>query len=204
MKKLYQNRMITVAAIWIAITGATWGGKNVEPARTPIAPVDLPFYIGIGAVWSMTSLNCPCAKDQRRMYDSTNFGGILRVGYDFNPYFGVEARVLHSRISKLFAETTHYGLYLKPQYHITNAINVYGLAGYGHTYIETLCKSFSYDVNGFSFGAGFEYDFNALPHEQGDAETGWGLFVDYQNFAWDRGKQKTRSNIFSAGITYDF
>jgi opacity protein-like surface antigen len=199
MKKL----LLIAATLLVGSSHVAVAGKNTAPALSPVVPVDLPFYIGVGGVWSITSLDCPCKKGLRK-YDNSNFGGIVRIGYDFNPYFGIEGRVLKSKFSKRFAETTHYGLYLKPQYHITDAINVYALIGYGHTRVDTTCKTPLYDQNGMSFGAGLEYDFQALPNEQGDAETGWGLFVDYQNLLWDKGVGKVRSNIVSAGITYDF
>jgi opacity protein-like surface antigen len=192
---------IVLATVLSMVT--LYAGKNSEPAASPVVPVDLPLYIGIGGVWSMTSTDCPCAAG-KRLYDSSNFGGIIRIGYDFNPFFGIEARALKSKYSKKFAETTHYGIYLKPQYHITEAMNLYALAGYGHTRVDSTCKSPLYEKNGFSFGAGMEYDFTSLVNEQGDAETGWGMFVDYQNLLMDKGINKVRSNIFSTGITYDF
>jgi len=198
-----KNKFAGVAlSLFLSVT-ALYAGKNTEPAQSPIIPVDLPIYIGIGGIWSTTSTDCPCASGER-LYDSSNYGGIVRLGYDFNPYFGIEARFLKSQFSKKFAETTHYGLYLKPQYHITEAMNVYALAGYGRTRIDTDCQSPLYEDNGFSFGAGMEYDFKSLSNEQGDAETGWGMFADYQNLLWDEGPNNVRSNIFSVGITYDF
>ena len=181
-------------------------GKDAAPAESPVIPVTtIPFYVGIGGVWSITSTNCPCAQGSGgRKYDNSNFGGILRLGYDFNPFFGIEARFLKSKYSKKFAETSHYGLYLKPQVHISDAVNIYGLLGYGKTRIDcTYKKKPIYDSYGFSFGAGMEYDFVSADG-QGDAEEGWGMFLDYQNILWDKGQGKTRSNVFSAGITYDF
>ncbi len=199
MKKIFFGLL----AITLLSAATLTAGKNSAPANSPVVPVSTnPLYIGIGGVWSMTSLNCRCRGGQR-LYDSTNFGGMIRLGYDINPFFGIEARFLKSKFSKQFAETTHYGLYLKPQYHITNAMNIYALAGYGHTTIDTLCKLSRYDKNGFSFGAGIEYDF-AAADGQGDAEEGWGMFADYQNLLLDKGPNKVRSNIFSIGITYDF
>ncbi len=181
-------------------------GKNSEPADSPIIPVvTIPFYVGIGGLWSITSTDCPCASaNGTRKYDNTNFGGILRVGYDFTPFFGIEARFLRSQLSKKFATTTHYGIYAKPQFHVSDAVNVYGLIGYGHTQIDCDVKPKPiYDDNGWSFGAGIEYDF-ASADGQGDAEEGWGAFIDYQNILYDAGKGNVRSNVFSAGITYDF
>jgi len=152
----------------------------------------------------MVSNNCPCAGAKKRLYDTTNFGGILRVGYDFNPFFGIEARFLRSQLAKNYATTTHYGIYAKPQVHISDAVNIYGLIGYGHTQVDCKYKTNPiYEGNGLSFGGGVEYDF-AAGDGQGDAEEGWGAFVDYQNLLRDAGKLKVSSNVISAGITYDF
>jgi opacity protein-like surface antigen len=190
-----------ILAMLVSITAAH-AGKNTEPADSPVIPVTtVPFYIGIGGVMGVVSAKCPCGE---RLYDRSNFGGIVRVGYDFSPFFGVEARILRSQLSKNFATTTHYGLYAKPQIHINDAINIYALIGYGHTKINCDYQSKPlYEGNGWSLGAGMEYDF-ASADGQGDAEEGWGMFVDYQNILRDAGKNAVRSNVVSAGITYDF
>ena len=189
----------------LLLGGFVHAGKNIEPAQSPIVPVStIPFYIGVGGVMGMVSNDCPCAAGGKRMYDTTNFGGILRVGYDFNSYFGIEARFLRSQLSKQYATTTHYGIYAKPQYHVSDAVNIYALIGYGHTRIDCKYKTKPlYEDNGWSFGGGVEYDF-AAGDGQGDAEEGWGAFVDYQNVLRNAGKLKVRSNIISAGVTYDF
>ncbi len=200
------KKILTFFISILFVTAALEAGKNTEPARSPVAPVTVPFYIGVGGIIGIVSTTCPCAKnpDAKRLYDTSNFGGILRIGYDFNPYFGIEARFLRSQLSKNFATTTHYGLYAKPQIHISDAVNIYGLIGYGHTRIDCDYKKKPiYEGNGWSFGGGMEYDF-ASGDGQGDQETGWGAFVDYQNLLRDAGTNKVRSNVISAGITYDF
>jgi OOP family OmpA-OmpF porin len=202
---MFKKVLLVTVVLTVTTTMTLSAGKNVEPARSPIIPVvTIPFYIGVGAIISPTSTVCPCADSDKRKYDTSNFGGILRVGYDFNPYFGIEARFLRSGISNNFATMTHYGIYAKPQIHISDAVNIYGLVGYGHTKVD--CKSKKnpiYEGNGWSFGGGMEYDF-ASGDGQGDAEEGWGAFADYQSILRDAGLNKTRSNAFSAGITYDF
>jgi OOP family OmpA-OmpF porin len=199
---MHKHLKVLIAFGLIAVSAQA--GKNAEPADSPVVPVTVPFYIGIGGSMGMTSAACPCAGNAARKYDTTNFGGLLRIGYDFNPYFGVEARFLRSQLSRNFAKTTHYGLYAKPQFHISDAVNVYALIGYGHTKVECDYKPKPlYDANGWSFGGGIEYDF-VSGDGQGEAESGWGAFVDYQNLLRDAGADKVRSNVFSAGITYDF
>ena len=201
-KTMIRNIFAGLAATAV-MTMTTHAGKNVEPAQSPVVPVaTIPFYIGVGGIMGMVSNDCPCAGEGKRMYDTTNFGGLLRIGYDFNPFFGIEARFLRSQLAKNYAITTHYGIYAKPQVHISDAANIYGLIGYGHTRVDCTKKTL-YDGSGWSFGGGVEYDF-ASGDGQGDAEEGWGAFVDYQNILRDGGKLKVRSNVVSAGVTYDF
>ncbi len=204
------KKMLSALALGALLASANaMAGKNVEPVETEVVPVVTPnpFYIGIGGIWSGNSRDCSCAgADNGRMKDST-FGGIVRIGYDFNPYFGIEARALHANLGVDFAKTTHYGIYLKPQYHITDLINVYGLAGYGHTEVECTASDTNnnnFTKNGFSFGAGIEYDLSGDKGAQGDEEEGWGLFVDWQNLAYHDSPARTNVNIISAGVTYDF
>ena len=204
MKKL----LSLVALLTLLASSTATAGKNYEPVESDVVPVDLPnpFYVGIGGIWSGVSRDCSC--DKNRLKDST-YGEIIRVGYDFNPYFGIEARALQANLGINFAKTTHYGIYLKPQYHVTEAMNVYALAGYGHT--DVICTadrrsrgSQDFHKNGFSFGAGIEYDLSKDLGFQGDEEKGWGLFVDWQNLAYHDTPQKTNVNVVTAGITYDF
>jgi opacity protein-like surface antigen len=61
-----------------------------------------------------------------------------------------------------------------------------------------------FSKNGLSIGAGIEYDLSPDEGIQGDAEEGWGLFVDWQNLAYKDSPQNTNINVVSAGVTYDF
>jgi len=209
--------VITVIAMILSVSSYA-GGKTVINADAEVIPIPsvsinpIPLYLGLGLIASAVSKDCPCDDDARQK-DMT-YGGLVRAGWDINEYFGLEARALKANIEKDFSTTTHYGLYGKPQYHVNDAINVYGLLGYGRTEIEgcgfnngTLSK------NGFSYGAGFEYDLSADTslgqysrafNGQGDQEKGWGLFADYQNLLANEGIFKTDTNIFTIGITYDF
>ncbi len=204
------KKMLSAIAIGSLLASANaMAGKNVEPVETEVVPVveTIPFYIGVGGIWSGVSRDCACAgATDGRMKDST-YGGIIRIGYDFNPYFGIEARALHANQDINFAKTTHYGIYAKPQYHISNLVNVYALAGFGHTKVEcTATDSNNNDFvqDSFSFGAGIEYDLSGKKGGQGDAEEGWGLFLDWQNLAYHDSPAKTNINVVTAGITYDF
>ncbi len=206
MKKL----LSVVALSALLASSHAMAGKNYEPVESDVVPVDIPnpFYVGIGASWVGASRNCPC--DRTKLIKESSFGETIRVGYDFNPFFGVEARALQNSLAITNSKVTHYGIFLKPQYHVTPLMNVYGLAGFGHT--EALCTqnknkkggSKDFKKNGFSFGAGIEYDLSGDQGIQGDEEEGWGLFADWQNLAYKDSPQNTNVNVVSAGITYDF
>ena len=206
-----------IALSSLLVSGVLVAGKNVAPVEAPVVPVvDVnPFYIGVGLLWAGTSRNCACDNDNpnKRLKESA-YGVIGRIGYDFNQYIGVEARALKSTMDINFATLTHYGLYLKPQYPLTDKLNVYGLVGYGKTKVDCDHKDVSrkFDKTGVSVGIGFEYDMSSDESVassrtfdgQGDQEKGWGVWVDYQNFLNDEGKDKIKANIVTAGVTYDF
>ncbi len=196
------------------------GGKGVSPAIEPVAVIPvipvidpLPIYVGVGVLWAGMSRDCACENGK---VEETTYGGIIRAGYDFNQYVGIEARGLYSSIQKDIATTEHYGLYLKPMLPVRENINVYGLIGYGKTKIDCIVSSLSYDKNAFNWGTGLEYDFSDKASDQeegtynrdfdghGEQEKGWGMWIDYQNLLRDSGISNFNSNIVTAGITYDF
>jgi len=212
-------RKITISLVSVIALGTSSyaGGKFVEPVEAPVAPIvdtinPLPLYVGLGLVAAAVSKDCPCA-DADRQKDMT-YGGLVRVGWDFNQYIGLEARYMNASMEKDFSTTTHYGIFAKPQYHITNQMNVYGLVGYGETRVEGCAlNDGELKESGLSYGLGFEYDFgsdenlgqyNRMFDGQGDQEKGWGIWADYQNLFHNEGTYNVKTNIFSVGVTYDF
>jgi OOP family OmpA-OmpF porin len=145
----------------------------------------------------------------------TRYGSILRLGADYNDYIGLEARVLKTFGSDIFSDTEHYGLYLKPQYHVADKVNIYGLIGYGKTSIDYTngVRSSTTSESGLSYGAGFEYDlssdtslgqYSRMFDGQGEQEKGWGLWADFQRLLTDEGAFDTTSSVATFGVTYDF
>ena len=215
------NKILISAVTIILLANNTYaGGKFVAVADSEVVAIPVPIminpvplYIGLGVVASAIDRDpCACGDSENK---DLRYGSMLRVGWDFNPYVGAEARVLKTLENDAFSETTHYGLYLKPQYHVTAQMNVYGLLGYGNTTVDYTngIQSSTTDENGFSYGAGFEYDFepdaslgtySRIFDGQGDQEKGWGMWVDVQHLLNDAGAVNTTSNILTAGITYDF
>lgn len=141
-----------------------------------------PWYLGAGLVGAKV--------DNGNCVDIT-YGAMVKAGYDFNDYVGVEARALKTNWEYEGAKIEHYGAFLKPQYSITEEINLYGLLGYANTKTN---QRFVLDDNGFAFGAGVDYDFG-----ESDA---FSLFVDYERLL-------QKSNIpdldaVALGLAYKF
>ncbi|MGC9350382.1 MAG: porin family protein [Sulfurovum sp.] len=211
------------------------GGKIIAPAVAPVAMVEEssvnPLYLGLGLLWGDTSRECYCYDLQGNLRDVVRtdddaWGGIVRLGYDFNQYVGIETRFLSASLGGGLFDTTHYGIFLKPKTPIGERFNLYGLLGYGHTKIETDCGVVqeSYSKNGFSYGIGLEYDLSSKDDDyesytnegnmnpefdrpfdgHGDQEVKWGLWVDYQKLLHDEGAAKYRSHVVTFGVTYDF
>lgn len=225
MKKTIQ--IMTLSSL--IATSSLFGGGDIAPPVAPVAILEAdpnPFYVGVGILWAGVSRDCSTPGCPTvRLKDST-WGGIIRAGWEYNQYIGIEGRALKATIESDWGETTHYGIFLKPQYPVSERVNIYGLLGYGHTEIETDCAAIrdSFEHDGFSYGIGLEYDlsdrdddYEAHRTEDNpnpvfdrdfdghmDQETGWGLWVDYQNLLHNEGPANFKSNIISFGITYDF
>jgi OOP family OmpA-OmpF porin len=215
MKKMIMKLLALSVLSTVLYAG---GGKAVAPAEAVVAPIPevvspIPWYVGLGVMASFINRDpCPCGGGD---LSDRRYGGIIRAGYDFNNYFGIEARALKTLESKAFSKVTHYGLYAKPQYHIVDQANIYALLGYGRTivdYTNGIISSHN-PKNGFSYGVGLEYDFGKDKSEgtydrafdgQGDQEEGWGMWIDAQHLLFNAGSMHTDSNIITAGITYDF
>lgn len=217
MKKTIQ--IMTLSSL--VATSSLFGGGDISPAVAPLAIVEAdpnPFYVGVGLLWAGVSRDCVTSGcPEVRLKDST-WGGIIRAGWEYNQYVGIEGRALKATLDSDWGETTHYGIFLKPQYPVSEKVNIYGLLGYGHTEIDTDCTAihdtFKYD--GFSYGIGLEYDLSETEDDRiegtydrpfdghMDQERGWGLWIDYQNLMHNEGPANFKSNIITFGITYDF
>ena len=216
------KKRIVLSAITIAVMmTSSYAGGDIVPVVIPVEPtapthVPSPVYIGAGLVWGQYNKGCKGACQ----YEDVTYGGMIRVGYDFNQYIGVEARF----ISTFWGaddlggqELQHVGLFVKPMAPISENVNVYGLLGYGFTETRTGGNKnlATVDADGFSAGLGVEFDLsdkeadseNNVYYEngfdgQGDQELGWGLFVDYQRLIVDN--ELPDMDVVSAGVTYDF
>ena len=228
MKTIFKKVTLSV----FLSTGSILAGGMIAPVTAPVAAIveedPNPFYVGVGLLWAGVSRDCDDPSEycpDTRLKDST-WGWIVRAGWEYNQYIGIEGRALKATIDSDWGETTHYGIFLKPQYPVSERVNIYGLLGYGHTQIDTDCTAihdtFKYD--GFSYGIGLEYDLSSKEddyeaHKENeddvltfdrefdghmDQEKNWGLWIDYQNLMHNEGPANFKSNIITFGITYDF
>ncbi|HFU77267.1 MAG TPA: hypothetical protein ENK68_02035, partial [Epsilonproteobacteria bacterium] len=111
----------------------------------------------------------------------------------------------------------HIGLYAKPQYPVSERVNLYGLLVYGCTKNPGNGGRLNYfDCDsGFSAGAGLEYDLSDRKGDflkdaqydrafdgYADQGKGWSLFVDYQRLLIK--SNVPDMDVISAGLRYDF
>ena len=180
-----------------------------EPPRPP-APSKVsvsPLYLGIGLSAGRYSTNCGCAS--KSGVDKT-VGGVVRAGYDFNKYLGVEARALMTPLKEDGGKIKHIGAFIKPMYPVTDGLNVYGLGGIAKTTTEGHLRKT--DVTGLALGAGVEYDLSSDTKKEGkynrefdgkgDQEKGLGVFADYERLFYK--KNSPDLDAVSVGVTYDF
>ena len=191
-----------VIAITLLSTGVFAGGDFVVEPNVVFEPIEETtperesiFYMGIGAVATGLSRECPCDSNGDRLKDMT-YGGLFKAGINITDYIGIEARYINSSIESDFSEVEHYGIYLKPQYLFNEKAKIYGLLGYGETTVDYTIsnKNSTLSENGLSYGAGFEYTF----------DNNMGLWVDMQHIFSDEGTYSTDLNLGAAGISYNF
>ncbi|SHO81460.1 putative outer membrane protein A [hydrothermal vent metagenome] len=207
------KRIVLSVTTVVAMSSVTFAGGDFIPVVEPvmvIPPVPINttgLYVGIGLVATYFDGVCSCGNS----YEDYTYGALLRLGYDYNEYIGLEARVLTSQIEDEGAKIkSHYGVFLKPQYHITDDINVYGLLGYANTEVGDTIKI---DDSGFSWGVGLEYDISDDKKEdgiydrafdgKGNQEKGLGLYIDYQKLL-QKDNYPHDMHVLSVGLSYDF
>jgi len=207
------NKIVLSVATVVAMSSVSFAGGDFVPVVEPVivippVPVETSgVYIGVGIVSTFFDGVCVCDST----YEDYTYGALVRVGYDYNNYIGFEVRALTSQIEDEGAKIkSHYGVFIKPQYHITDDINVYGLLGYAKTEVG---DTVNIDESGFSWGLGLEYDLSSDTKEdgvynrafdgQGNQEKGWGVFVDYQKLL-QKDNYPHDMHVLSFGISYDF
>ncbi len=219
MKKKVIAALLT--GLLMNMTAEAGNGKEAAPAEAVVEPIPAmktptPVYIGLGLVWGKYS---GCDASPGCKYEDVTYGALVRAGYEWNQYIGIEARALATfwGDDPLGGEKLrHFGLFAKPMYPIGEDFNLYALLGYGWTKTSTNNINLpEVDESGFSAGLGLEYDLSSKEDDkesdtaydrgfdgQADQERGWGLFVDYQRLLIK--SNVPDMDVISAGVTYDF
>jgi hypothetical protein len=166
------------------------------------------FYAGIGITASRYQTNCStsCGKSGT---DKT-LGLIVRAGYDFNQYIGLEARGIRTNLKDNGGAIKHAGIFIKPMLPVSDTTHIYGLVGLAKTTTQGSLQRTNAET--LALGAGLEVDLSEdSPKEgrygrkfdgQGDQEKGVGLFMDYERMVVKSGAPDL--DALSAGVTYDF
>jgi len=200
--------------------------KDVEPAV--VVPVVTPeeeagsFYVGAGMVYNRTYSTDSAWFDNALTQDETlGLTGIL--GYNFNQYMAVEGRISKSFWERDYADITTYSIFLKPQYPITEDISVYGLLGFGKSYVEGSEGDSSHysawpnkigkeimDETGFQWGFGLNYAFTKhlslfadYTSTAKDAKISSRLY-DYNGVADNTTYTELSTDGITVGLTYNF
>jgi len=200
----------------VTMSSLGFAGGNVEPVEAaPIVDEVSPFYVGLGLSNVSTHASSKSLDFFNDKPGQDETGDILLMaGYEFNPYIAVEGRYMNSVFGESSIIRDSWGLYMKPQYPVTEAFTLYALLGYGGMSADAKGLRIdakgpnlgSLDDTGFQWGVGASYDLNAH----------FSIFFDYVNVANDMDADSTfdippylpyvkvDSDALSVGVTYHF
>ena len=185
--------MIIAAA---AASTMVMAGGAIAPVEV-VAPVidDSGFYVGAGYSYIDTDL----VFGDFIADDGFNAGTIL-AGYNFNKYVALEGRYTFSADVDFDGAETYadissdvWGIYVKPQYPVTENFKVYGLLGYGETEVLD-------DTGSFQYGLGGSYAATASVEVFGD----WVRAYDEDDNDVAFGDYELSQDVFTLGVNYKF
>ncbi len=151
------------------------------------------------------------------LWDNDHSEIMIQAGYNFNEYIAVEGRywfgISDDSILNDAAESSvdAWGIYVKPQYPVTEAFNIYALLGYGAAeYSWTVndangwSNTWSDDsVDGFSWGLGASYAFTDNVAVFVDYVSIYNDDENYFNTVDDIDLDRT-IDTWNFGVTYNF
>jgi len=218
MKKLN----LSLAAIFAMGTFAVAGGDiaPVEPVVEEPVVVESAgnFYLGLAYGYLDTTEDYTELVSGGTLKTSVideNFDDIMiQAGYNFNEYIAIEGRYWFGLSDTSISYNGNawdvsldaWGIYVKPQYPVTEAFNVYALLGYGgaefdisRTRGNTTFTPNTDTMDGFSWGLGASYAFT----------DNVSVFIDYVNIYDDTtdligGSYDDTIDSWNFGVTYNF
>lgn len=196
---------LSLLAMIIVNTSLIAGGAET-PVTEPVVPMPVvanqsAFYLGLGLSAVSTREGSLDFFDVTKGQDRTG-DIVLLGGYEFNPYIAIEARYMDSIAQEDILERSSWGIFAKPQYPVTETINLYALLGYGG-FKASQTDSYPIDVDdtGFQWGLGASYD----------VTENISVFADYINIANDVSETSfitspadVSSDALTVGVFYKF
>jgi len=220
MKKFTYSVVAAMAMSTFAIAGG-----DIAPVEEPMVEVepvitDAGLYLGLGYSFFKSDSKffdfSHTSRDIDLAFDDDYSAIMLQAGYKINSYVAVEGRYwagITDNEFDLFGDTINseanaWGIYVKPMYPVTDAIDIYALLGYASVNVDTSDLIGDMDLDGFSWGLGVAYSFT-------DSIS---IFVDYTDFQDDdiavTRKHDTLGDIdatfnhafdsINLGVTYQF
>ena len=221
MKKLN----LSLAAIFAMGTFAVAGGDiaPVEPVvEEPVVVASTGnFYIGAAygaANFDITEtyypVGAPAGYNEVTSEDWDYSTIMLQAGYNFNQYIAIEARywfgldetVDTDILGNYDLSVDTFGIYVKPQYPVTEAFNIYALLGYANNdpQVDHAGTTTNFDsTDGFSWGIGAAYAFTENLSVFVDYVDMYNDDNDYTNIGGSYNDDITLST-WNFGVTYNF
>ena len=191
---------LSLVAILAMSTFAVAGG-DIAPVEEPVVVVPEvveelstgAFYLGAayGLLKSDSNFFDTSVANQTFDMNSDYSALMLQAGYKFNDYVAVEGRywiglsdeaftnpLNHNVLDDFDHNAEAWGVYVKPMYPVTDALDIYALLGYAQataTGITLGNTNHDFDIDGFSWGVGVAYSFT----------DSLAVFVDYVDFQDD-------------------
>jgi len=208
MKKIGLSLLTLIALSNVSFAGGNFE-KPVEPAIVipqieEVAEASVSgFYAGLGASVESTRESSLDMFSEEEGQDRTGNVTLL-AGYDFNKYLAIEGRYIFSVIDQDIVERYSWGVFVRPQYPITEDFKVYGLLGYGGVDISGINnanQTIEADGTGFQWGLGLSYE----------VYENISIFIDYINLTKDLSTTRFEtananvdSDAFTIGVVYHF
>lgn len=199
------NKIVFSVCAVMAMSSLGFAGGDFAPVEpvveTPMVEESTPgaFYVGLGLSALSTrdgSLNFFSEESGQDRTGNLTF----LAGYEFNPYVAVEGRYSMYIAKENILNNDTWGIYLKPQYPVTEDFKVYALLGFGGMTVDGV-NGYNIDVSdtGFQWGLGTSYS----------VTEDIAIFADYVSIANDMDADAPASAQISAdavtiGMTYNF